>query len=319
MRKEKKKKLSKTSIVITVKNEISSIQDLLDFLEKQTIKPREIIIVDGGSADGTIEIIKRRMKKNKLIRLMVYKDISRAKGRNIGIMNSKSDIIAITDAGGYPKSNWLEKITIPFLNSNINAVSGYYQAKAMTVFEKCVTPYFLVMPNKIKFNREFLPSSRSVAFRKSIWEKVGGYPQKFLYNEDLVFDYNLKKAGVSFYFEPKAIVVWFPPNDLLQTGKKLLNFARGDAQAGIPRPMVKLIFFRYGVGFFLVVFKFYQIFVFLVLFYILWAILKNFRYAKFFQALFWLPVIQIISDVAIMIGTVLGKVGRNENLNCYSY
>lgn len=299
-----------TSVVITVKDERQSIKTLLDSLENQSVAPREIIFVDGGSTDGTVEIIRRRMSENKRIRLMVRKGASRGKGRNIGILDSNSNIIAVTDAGGYPKKNWLEKITAPFVNPKVKVVSGYYQAQAVTVFEKCVVPYFLVMPDKITPGMEFLPSSRSMAFRKLIWKKVGGYPQKFSYNEDLVFDYNLKKAGVSFYFEPKAQVVWFPPKNLFQTARKLFRFAFGDAQAGIPRPKVKLIFLRYGVGLLLFAFGFYQILIFSVFLYFLWAIWKNFRYARFPQALFWLPVIQVISDLAVIAGTVLGKLTR---------
>jgi len=250
------------------------------------------------------------MKKNKRIRFVIRKGASRAKGRNIGILNSNSNIIAVTDAGGYPKKDWLEKITAPFVNPKVKVVSGYYQAQAMTVFEKCVVPYFLVMPDKITPSMEFLPSSRSVAFRKLIWKKVGGYPQRFLYNEDLVFDYNLKKAGVSFYFESEAQVVWFPPKNLFQAARKLFRFAWGDTQAGIPRPKVKLIFLRYGVGLFLFGFRFYQILIFSVSLYFLWAIWKNFRYARFSQALFWLPVIQATSDLTVMAGIVLGRLTR---------
>jgi len=303
------KKYNKTisaSVVVTAKNESQSIKTLLDSLENQSIFPKEIIIVDGGSTDGTAEIIKERKTKNNLIKLLVNKGVSRAKGRNIGIMNSRSKIIAVTDAGGYPKKNWFEKITYPFHNPKVEVVSGFYQAQTSTVFEKCVTPYFLVMSDKIKPGEEFLPSSRSIAFRKSIWKKVGGYPQKFCYNEDLVFAYNLKKTGVSFYFEPKAKVFWFPPINLFQSGKKLFDFARGDAQSGIPRPKVKLIFLRYGVGLFFLIFGNYQILIFSVFLYFLWAICKNFKYARNIQALFWLPVIQTTSDLSVMAGTILG-------------
>jgi len=306
----KNREAAPNSVVITVKNESQTIEDLLDSLENQTVTPKEIIIIDGGSTDETVEIIKRRLKKDKKIRLFIRKGASRAKGRNIGVLNSNSNIIAVTDAGGYPKKDWLEKITAPFVDPKVKVVSGYYKAQTVTAFEKCVAPYFLVMPNKIKHNIEFLPSSRSVAFRKLVWKRVGGYPQKFSYNEDLVFDYNLRKAGVSFYFEPEAQVVWFPPKTIFQTARKLFRFALGDAQADISRPKIKLIFLRYGVGLLLFVFGFYQILIFSVFLYFFWAIWKNFKYARFSQTLFWLPVIQVTSDLTVMAGTVLGKLTR---------
>ena len=45
------------SIVATVRNEKDTIVAFVDSLLKQTIKPKEIIIVDGASTDGTSEIL----------------------------------------------------------------------------------------------------------------------------------------------------------------------------------------------------------------------------------------------------------------------
>lgn len=306
----KNNKIISASVVVTVKNENQSIKILLDSLGNQSVSPKEIIFVDGGSVDGTISFIRERRKKNKKIKLISRKGVSRAEGRNIGILDSDSNIIAVTDAGGYPKKNWFEKITAPFVNPKVKVVSGYYQAQALTIFEKCVVPYFLVMPDKITPAMEFLPSSRSIAFRKSAWKKVGGYPREFFYNEDLVFNHNLKKTGISFYFEPEAQVVWFPPKNLFQAAKKMFRFAFGDAQASIPRPKVKFIFLRYGAGLLLFVFGFYQILIFFVFLYFFWVIWKNFRYARFLQSLFWLPAIQVTSDLTVMAGTVLGKLTK---------
>ena len=48
----------------------------------------------------------------------------------------------------------------------------------------------------------FLPSSRSVAFCKTAWEAVGGYPEWLDYSEDLVFDMALKEDVGNFAFAP---------------------------------------------------------------------------------------------------------------------
>ena len=86
------------SICITTFNEEGSIGPLLDSLLAQTKKAEEIVIVDGGSTDKTVEIIRHYQKKDRRIKLLTEK-CSRAKGRNIGIEIAKNEIIAITDAG----------------------------------------------------------------------------------------------------------------------------------------------------------------------------------------------------------------------------
>ncbi|MFC1625000.1 glycosyltransferase, partial [Patescibacteria group bacterium] len=84
------------SVCITVLNEENTISALLDSLTSQTIKPCEIIIVDGGSVDRTLKIIKDFQNKHSLIKLF-KKKCSRAKGRNLSIEITKNDIIVMTD------------------------------------------------------------------------------------------------------------------------------------------------------------------------------------------------------------------------------
>ncbi len=296
----------KTSIVITVLNEEKTIRKLITSLFNQTKSPDEVIIVDGGSTDATTSIVSN---ENLKLRLLV-KLGNRAIGRNYGIEQAKNEIIVITDAGGYPKNDWLEKIVSPFKNPRVKVVSGYYVSLAKTSFEKCVAPYFLVMPDALPKDGEFLPSSRSVAFRKSVWKKAGGYPEKFSHNEDLVFDYNLKKMGISFFFNQKAVVYWYPPQNLFFAAKKFFRFAYGDAQAGIKRPRVPFIFMRYGVALLLLAAGAYPLLFLLIFLYGFWVIGKHFKYVKQPSALFWLPIIQVTADFAIMSGTLIGKMRK---------
>ena len=60
----------------------------------------------------------------------------------------------------------------------------------------------------------FMPSSRSVAFRRSAWDAVGGYPAWMSFSEDLLFDLALKNRGFRFAFAPRAIVKFRPRSNL---------------------------------------------------------------------------------------------------------
>lgn len=295
----------KVSVVVTVLNEEKSIEKLLCALVSQSKKADEIIVVDGESGDSTTSIIGRF----KEIKLFIKKG-NRSVGRNYGIKKARNEIIAVTDAGGYPKKDWLEKITAPLAQNEIDVVSGYYKSLAKTPFEKCVTPYFLVMPDKVRRGMEFLPSSRSVAFRKGVWRKVGGYPEEFSHNEDFVFDHRLKKADARIFFEPEAVVCWQPPHSPTEAAKKFFRYALGDAEAKIGRPKVKFIFARYILGIVLLLFRYYNVLLICALLYFLWSWQKNFRYAKTWQSIFWLPLIQITADLGVMIGFLVGITRR---------
>src|SRR4030042_1932286 len=95
------------SVCITTFNEESSIERLLDSLLNQTIKPDEIIIVDGGSKDKTCQIIKHYQKKDKRIKLLIEPG-SIAHGRNISIEIAKGDIITSARSVAFKKQVWSE-------------------------------------------------------------------------------------------------------------------------------------------------------------------------------------------------------------------
>src|SRR3989304_5681633 len=105
----------KLSVCITVLNAEGLIAPLLQSILSQSKKPNEIVIVDGGSKDNTVEIIKHFQKKNKSIRLLLEKCL-RARGRNLAVEISNNDIIAMTDAGCIAQKDWLEKITAPLVH-----------------------------------------------------------------------------------------------------------------------------------------------------------------------------------------------------------
>ena len=78
----------KVSLICTLKNEEFSAKVLLDSLLSQSRLPHEIIIVDGGSIDRTVEIINSYIQKGAPIKLIIKGGANIAQGRNIAIKNA---------------------------------------------------------------------------------------------------------------------------------------------------------------------------------------------------------------------------------------
>ena len=76
--------------------------------------------------------------------------------------------------------------------------------------------------------KRYLPSSRSVAFRKEWWARAGGYPEWLRTGEDLVFDFALLRAGARLQFAPEALVGWSPQSSLRGFFWQYWHYARGD-------------------------------------------------------------------------------------------
>jgi len=296
--------MAKISVICTVFNEINTLPDLISSLSHQTLPPKDIVIVDGGSTDGTWEFLKRQKNVRSF-----QKVGNRSVGRNFAISKAKNPVIAITDAGCVPEPNWLEELTKP----KVDVISGYYRGIANNVFQKCLIPYVLVMPDKAG-KTEFFPSTRSMAIRKSVWQKFR-FNEKLWHNEDYAYAHILKKAGYSFYFAPKAIVNWMPRKNLKEAAWMFTRFAIGDIQAGIFRPQVKKLMIRYAIALYVFFLAIEIRFLFVplaatLLIYLIWSIAKNYRYVRDFRALYWLPVLQITADLSVLSGSLIGFMSK---------
>jgi cellulose synthase/poly-beta-1,6-N-acetylglucosamine synthase-like glycosyltransferase len=219
------------AVVATLKNEIGNIGPFLDALLAQTRPPDRIILVDGGSTDGTIEAINARRQSGAPVDLIVERGANRSRGRNLGISQAKADLIAMTDCGAFPDPDWLAKIVAPFAEKEPpDVVAGFYRPLAEEPFARAVAA--VTVPTLAEVDpTTFLPSSRSAAFTRDAWERAGGYPEHLSWNEDTAFDLALKAAGCRFRFAPEAVVRWRVQGNVAGLLRQFFRYAIGDAQA----------------------------------------------------------------------------------------
>ncbi|HJY98931.1 MAG TPA: glycosyltransferase [Patescibacteria group bacterium] len=309
------------SVCITTYNEEESIGALLDSLLAQSLKPDEIIIVDGGSSDKTVEIINHYQKKDRSIKLLKEK-CSRAKGRNLGIEIAKNEIIAITDAGCTAHPDWLEKLTEPFIHKEVDISAGFYQMKGESNIQKAMSIYLGVRPDS--FDATFLPSTRSIAFRREAWEAVGGFPDEDKNSaEDTYFNFHTLKLGMKYARVKTALVEWGMPKTIGEFYEKIKTYALWDARTkiwffpgkGLTSHNIKAlsVILRYLTGLVLLVFTFTSpllpVFLILVFAYFVWAFRKVYLEFKDTKVAIFGPVLQIVSDLAVMQGFIRGMVG----------
>jgi len=222
--------MAAVSVVITVKNEEASISRLLGSLQNQSLKPREVIIVDGGSTDKTVDIVRSFIGSRSLFKLIVAKGVNRGQGRNIGIEAATSDIIALTDAGVVLDRFWLEKLFGSLKNEGASFVGGVYVQGGESLLQKCIG--ILQYPNLEKLHVDnFLPSCRSVAFTKKVWKAVGQWPENLEKAEDTYFDLKVIEKGFKTALAKDAVVYWPARDSLRGLFLQYSSYAEWDAKA----------------------------------------------------------------------------------------
>jgi glycosyltransferase involved in cell wall biosynthesis len=220
------------SVVITVLNEADNVDRLLDSLAAQTRIPDEIVVCDGGSSDGTLEVLRCRADRSATpLRVLSKPGSNISTGRNAAISAARGPVIACTDAGVSLVPGWLEAITEP-IGVGARVVSGFFASDPQGPFETALGATTLPRATDIDPAR-FLPSSRSVAFRKSDWASVGGYPEWLDFGEDLVFDFGLLEAAGPAAFAPDAVARFRPRSSLGSFARQYYLYARGDGKADL--------------------------------------------------------------------------------------
>lgn len=304
----------RVSVIATVLNEASSVGELLESLCRQIRTPDEVIIVDGGSRDGTVAAI-RAYEDRLPLRVLVEPGYAISAGRNRAIAAATGEIIAATDAGVRLDPAWLEELLRPFAASpeeRPDVVSGFFVADPRSVFELALGA--TTLPDREDIDPgSFLPSSRSVAFTKAAWQAVGGYPEWLDYCEDLVFDQRLKAAGFRFAWAPAAVVHFRPRPDAGAFFRQYYRYACGDGKADLWRRRHAA---RYAAYLFLVMTalsgrhapRLWPVVLLGAAGYLrrplqhLWPHLSGLTPVEQVQAVAYLPVIRLVGDVAKMAG-----------------
>ncbi|UMU17248.1 glycosyltransferase [Lactococcus lactis subsp. lactis] len=112
----------KISVIIRTYNEVKHIGEVLKSLTEQTYLNHEIIIVDSGSVDGTLDIIERYPVKLVSIN---KEDFNYSYASNVGVQNSSGDIVCFLSGHSVPVyKNYLEKINEIFQETEIGACYG---------------------------------------------------------------------------------------------------------------------------------------------------------------------------------------------------
>ena len=185
----KKKKLLIS--IITVSLNQPKIANNFKSLSNQTYKNFEHIVIDGGSTDKTINIIKKHSKNISF--WQSKKDRGIYDAMNIGIKKSKGQIIGILNADDVYYKNALKIVKKYFEKKNIDFLFG-------TVRKDRVLAGF--WPDKIKWKFNIYPSHSGGFFiTRKAQKKIGYYNLKFKYSSDRDLIYRMivkyKLNGIS--------------------------------------------------------------------------------------------------------------------------
>ncbi len=205
----------KVSVVIPNWNGSSLLKKHLPKVISRVGREAEIVIVDDGSTDDSVEII-RQFKSIRLIAKERHEGF--ASTVNIGVEHANGEIVVLLNTDVEPESNFLPPLLAHFddplvfgvgcMDKSIENGNIVLRGKGEAAWKK---GFFVHWKGDIDKRNTAWVSGGSGAFRKSIWKKLEGMDALYnpFYWEDIDLSYRALKAGYSLIFEPKSIVMHF--------------------------------------------------------------------------------------------------------------
>lgn len=231
-------KIPFVSALLVTRNEKDYIKMSLMSLINQTYPKDkyEIIIIDGGSTDGTLDTIKELQDtyNNGSFSIRVVSNPKKilATGWNIGIQAASGEYVVRIDAHSTAEPDFIEKSVETILRVDAVCVGGKLISKSLNgednVISHVLSSPFGVGNSSFRVSEEEGYADTAVygLYKKVVFEKAGYFDEKMVRNQDIEMHSRIKKEGGKFYFNPAIRSTYYTRN----TVKKMLKQAYGNGQ-----------------------------------------------------------------------------------------
>jgi GT2 family glycosyltransferase len=180
----------------------------------EAVRDAEVIIIDDASTDGSLKVLDDFKSKIKIVKN--DKNLGFSSSVNKGVSIARGEIVVLLNTDVTPEKAFLEPLISHFKDGDVFAVG---------CMDKSIEDGKVILRGRGvgEWGKGFLIHSRgeinrtntlwvnggSGAFRKNIWQRLGGFDELYspFYWEDIDLSYRALKSGYKIVFEPKSIVV----------------------------------------------------------------------------------------------------------------
>lgn len=239
------------SVIIPTLNGAEYIVNLIDKFNSQTIRPDEIVVVDSESDDNTVELC--RNYDNVRVIEILRKDFNHGGTRDMALRTCNSDFVLFTTQDAVPNNEfYIENLLKPFEDDNVAIASGRQIAREDAwQMEKLVREFNYPSVSHVRSKADlpqygiktYFFSDVCSAYRKNIYEQLGGFENPLKTNEDMFFAAKIIENGYKVAYAADAEVIHSHNFSLkeqykrnavigaeLEKHKELLNGVSADAE-----------------------------------------------------------------------------------------
>ena len=214
------------SVVVLCRNEKKFIGKCLDSIIAQGYSKDkiEVLVIDGMSEDGTRKIIGKYTEKYSFIKLLDNPKKNTPCALNIGIKNSKGEVILIMGAHAIYQNDYVSKCVKYLYEYNADNVGGVWKIvpRSNTIVGRSIalaSSSFFGGGNAYYRTGNFkepkwVDTVFGGCYKKGIFDKIGYFNENLVRSQDIEFNLRLKKAGYKTLLVPDIIVYYYTRSTL---------------------------------------------------------------------------------------------------------
>lgn len=217
------------SVVVPVLNERHYLPECLASLLSQDYEPArwELLVVDGGSDDGTAQIAAQTAACHPQVRVLPNPERLVSCGRNVGIRHARGKIIAFVEGHAFVEPGFLATIERGFARDEVQCLGRWVEQQidgdtsiqqATGLLRKSLLGR---NPHSLRFTSGELasadPLTIATVYRRQVFDKVGLFDETLATNEDVELNWRVREAGLRalrppglrYHLHPRATVRGF--------------------------------------------------------------------------------------------------------------
>lgn len=229
------------SVVIPTLNEEAHIGSCLQSVQRQTYPSHlvEIIVADGGSSDGTRDIVARLATGDSRIRLIDNPGRNQAAGLNLAIASGKGDVIARLDGHAEWRPEHLERCLQLLEETGADNVGGTMQGRGETPVERAIAAAtrspFAVGGATYRYSakQQEVETVWLGCFRREALDRVGPFDEKAPPHEDYELNYRIRSTGGRVVYSPDLQTTYWPRSSWSALAKQYFRYGRAKVRVAV--------------------------------------------------------------------------------------
>lgn len=231
------------SVVIPMLDEMRYIDRCVATFDAQTypIGRFEVLVVDGGSIDGSLDRVAELAEERRWLRL-VHNDRRRASAAfNRGIEASKGSVICLVGAHAEVGPDFIQRSVDTLLETGAAGVGGMLRHEGVDAVGQAIglamtSRAGMASPFRYATSRRSVDTIGHPAYRREVLEEIGPFDEGLERNSDYELNHRITAAGYDLVLDPEIVTIYRPRHSIGALARQFFDYGRGKAAVARRHP-----------------------------------------------------------------------------------